>query len=273
MLTILLILINLAVATLGVYLFDFQPDGIINSPLIIIASILIGAIVSLLVLAFYIELFYVLVAKTKPQNSMLKHKIAKQMVSFPMHLTNMRVKVIGLENLPKDPGFSVYSNHTSLMDISVLMYKLYEYPVAFLAKEMVEHLPLVGKWTAKLGCVFIDRNNDRKGAESIINVIKNVKSGSTMVVFPEGTRGTEIGTMLEFKQGAFKVAIKSKAPLVPISICKPKNYSRTIWPLPRKITLVIHRAISAEEISTMKSLELSEKVEKIIQGPLNEIYK
>ena len=94
-----------------------------------------------------------------------------------------------------------------------------------------------------------------------------------MVIFPEGTRGKKIGEMLEFKQGAFKVALKSKAPLVPISIVKPKNYYKIIWPLPRRMTLVIHPAIQADEISTMKSLELSEKVEKIIQGPLNEIYK
>jgi len=273
MLTIALLIINLLVSVLGIYLFDYQPDGTINQPLVIILSILIGFIVMWTVLAIYIEILFLIVAKNKPQTSMLKHKIAKQMVSVPVHLTNMRIKVIGIENLPKDPGFSVYSNHTSLMDISVLMYKLYEYPVAFLAKEVVEHLPLVGKWTPKLGCVMIDRSNDRKGAESIINVIKNVKSGSTMVIFPEGTRGKKIGEMLEFKQGAFKVALKSKAPLVPISIVKPKNYYKIIWPLPRRMTLVIHPAIQADEISTMKSLELSEKVEKIIQGPLNEIYK
>ncbi|MBN2605568.1 MAG: 1-acyl-sn-glycerol-3-phosphate acyltransferase [Bacilli bacterium] len=273
MLTIILLLFNIVFSGVGIYLFDFKPDGAVDQIGVILLSLLLGSILMLLVLGFYIELFYVLVAKKLPQNSMLKHKIAKQMVSFPVHLTNMRIKVVGKENLPKDSGFSIYANHTSLMDISVLMYKLYDYPVAFLAKEMVEHLPFVGKWTPKLGCVMIDRNNDRKGAESIINVIKNVKSGSTMVIFPEGTRGKEIGKMLEFKQGAFKVALKSKAPLVPISIVKPKNYPKTIWPLPRRITLVIHPAISADEISTMKSLELSEKVEKIIQGPLNEIYE
>ena len=237
-----------------------------------ILSILVGWIVMFLVLGLYNEVFYHLVAKKLPQNSMLKHKIANQMVSFPMHLVNMRVKVIGRENLPKDPGFSIYVNHTSLWDIPLLMYKLNDYPIAFLEKEVVVNLFSVGKWTPALGCVTIDRDNDRKGAESIINVIKNVKNGSSMVIFPEGTRGKENGILLEFKPGSFKVALKSKAPLVPMSIVKPKKYNKTIWPMPRRVTLVIHKPLEYEEFKMMKTVELSEKVESIIKGPLNTIY-
>ena len=272
MLTILLLIINLCITISGIYIFDYQVDGIINSPFIILFSIIIGWIVMFLVLLIYIELFYVIAAKKLPQTSMLKHKIAKQMVSFPMHLTNMRVKVVGKENLPTDPGFSIYVNHTSMMDISVLMYKLYDYPVAFLEKEVVGDLFLVGKWTPKLGCVLIDRDNTRKGAEAIINVIRNVKSGSTLVVFPEGTRTKEVGTLLEFKQGAFKIALKSKAPLVPMTIVKPKNYHKIMWPLKKRITLVIHKQIPYDEFKTMKSLELSKHVKKIIESALNTIY-
>lgn len=272
MLALLLLIIGLITSGLGIYLFDFRPDGLIDSPLLIILSILVGIIVALIALVIYMEVFYQLIAKKQEQTSMLKHKLAKQMVSVPLHLLNMRIKVVGIENLPKDPGFSIYSNHTDFMDVSVLMYKLYQYPVAFLEKAGIEQLPFVGKWTPKLGCVMLDRDDARKGAESIINVIKNVKSGVTMVVFPEGTREKEIGTLLEFKQGAFKVALKSKKPLVPLSIVKPKNYPKVIWPFPKRITLVIHKAIPYEDFSAMKTLELSEMVEAIIKEPLNDVY-
>ena len=124
MLTVILMILNFTVAGLGIYLFDYRVDNSINSPLIIILSLVIGWIVFFGVLWIYIELFYKLVAKKQPQTSMRKHKIAKQMVSVPMHLTNMRVDVVGLDNLPKDPGFSIYANHTSMLDIPVLMYKL-----------------------------------------------------------------------------------------------------------------------------------------------------
>ena len=105
---------------------------------------------------------------------------------------------------------------------------------AFLAKDVVGRLFAVGKWTPELGCVMFDRSDDRKGAEAIIKVIRNVKSGSAMVVFPEGTRSKEIGTLLEFKQGSFKVALKSKSPLVPMTIVKPKNYENLFFILSKK---------------------------------------
>ena len=102
MLTILLLIINLGVTILGIYIFDYQVDNIINSPLVIILSLLVGTIVMLLTLLLYIEGLYLLVAKNQPKTSMLKHKIANQMVSIPMHLLNMRINVIGKENLPKN---------------------------------------------------------------------------------------------------------------------------------------------------------------------------
>lgn len=268
MFAIILIIINIVVSVLGVYLFDYQVDGLINSPLTIILSIVVGTLVMLATFFLYVDVFYILVAKRKPTTSRLKHIIAKQIMTVPLVATNTHTKVVGRENLPKDTGFSIYSNHTSMMDVPVLMYKLNKHPVAFLAKKAVIDLFSVGKWTPKLGCVMIDRSNARKGAESIINVIKNVKNGSTMVVFPEGTRSKEIGTLNDFKPGSFKVALKSKAPLVPITIVKPNNFKKIKWPLPKRITLVIHEPIPFNEFKGMPSLELAEKVKKIISSSL-----
>ena len=264
----LLLVINIAVSILGVYLFDYKADSVINSPLMIILSILMGTVVMLIVFFLYIDVFYFLVAKRKPQNSRLKHIIAKQIMTVPIFATNMRIKVIGIENLPENPGFAIYSNHTSMMDVPVLMYKLYKYPVAFLTRKAIGNLFAVGKWIPKLGSVMIDRDNVRKGAESIIKVIKNVKSGLTMVVFPEGTRSKEIGIMGEFKPGSFKVALKSKAPLVPLTIIKPKNFKQVKWPFPKRITVVIHKPIPFEEFKNMTSIDLCIKVREIIEVPL-----
>jgi len=265
MFAVLLIVINIAISILGVILFDYRVDGVINNPIIIILSILVGIISMFVVFFLYIEVFYILVAKPRPQDSKLKHFLAKQIMTVPLFWTNTRTKVIGKENLPKNPGFSIYSNHTSMMDIAILMYKLDKYPVAFLAKQVVNDLFAIGKWTPKLGCVMIDRTNTRKGAESIIKVINNVKSGSTMVVFPEGTRSKEIGKLNDFKPGSFKVALKSKAPLVPITIVKPSNFKKIKWPLPKRVSIVIHEPIPYDELRKMTSLDLSDKVKRIIE--------
>lgn len=268
MLTIILLLLNAAFAATGIYLFDYQVDLSVDNALVIVLSLLSGTIFMVLLGAIYEELFFITVAKKKPINSMLKHTIAKQLLSFPVYVTNRRIKVVGRENLPKEPGFSIYSNHTSMWDIPVLMHTLSKYPVAFLAKEVVETLPFIGKWTPTLGCVMIDRSNDRKAAESIIQVIRNIKGGSTMVIFPEGTRTPKLGTLIPFKDGSFKVALKSKAPLVPITIHKASNYKKRFWPLKKQITVHIHPAIPFQDLKGMKSQDLSEKVKAIIEEKL-----
>lgn len=268
MFALLLFVINIAVSIFGIYFYDYQIDNAINDPLVILLSILAGTLVMLFLFFAYIEILFQLVAKRLPINSKLKHYFAKHIMSVPLFLTNTRTKVVGLENLPKDPGFSIYSNHTSMFDIPVFMYKLKKYPVAFLAKQSVNDVFAIGKWTPPLGCVMIDRENSRKGAESIIKVIKNVKAGSTMVVFPEGTRTTEIGKLIEFKPGSFKVALKSKAPLVPVTISKPANFNKILWPFPRRITLVIHKPIPFEEFRKMTSVDLAVQVKEIIKSAL-----
>jgi len=272
MLSLILLLVNVLVPVFGVLYFDYLPDGSINSPLIIILSIIIGTICMLLTLAFYIELFYYTIAKRKPINSMMKHKVAKQMIVISLHITHTRVKVIGIENLPKNPSFSIYTNHTSMFDIPVLMYKLKDYPIAFLAKEVVGKIFSIGKWIEPLGCVLIDRSNDRKGAEAIIKVIRNVKGGSSMVIFPEGTRSPKADELLPFKPGAFKVALKSKAPLVPVTIIRPSGRDKKRWPLPKRVTVIIHKPIPFDEFKVMKSQELSDYVEGIIKKPIDEKF-
>jgi len=90
-----------------------------------------------------------------------------------------------------------------------------------------------------------------------------------MVVFPEGTRSKEIGQLLPFKPGSFKIALKSRVPLVPITIVKPLNFKKIKWPRPKRMTLVIHPPIPYEELKTKTSNELADYVRDIISKPLN----
>ncbi len=268
MLTIYLLVVNIGVTVFGIYLFDYQVDNAINSPLVILLSIIVGIIASFLAAIFYLELFYFLFAKGKPDTSKIKHKIAKQILGVPLHLFNVRTKIVGKEKLPKDNKFLIYANHTSELDISMLKCKLPEYPIAFLAKKAVEKYLSIGKWALAIGCVMIDRENNRRGVESASQVVKKVQNGSTMVIFPEGKVNREIGKQLKFRSGAFRIALQSEVPLVPVSIVKDKNYDNRFWPMPKKFTIVIHKPLPYEEFKTLKSRELSNKVYEIIDSEL-----
>jgi 1-acyl-sn-glycerol-3-phosphate acyltransferase len=261
----LLIIIHFIVMGLGIYLFDYQADQVINSPLVIILSLISGLLAMLIVFYLYIEVFYYLFGKNDSPTSKRKHFFAKHIMIVPLFGLNMKVKVKGYENLPKETGFSIYANHTSMMDIPILMYYLKKHPVAFLAKKEAGEIFSVGKWIPALGGVLVDRSSARQGAESILKVIKNIKNGSTMVIFPEGTREKKLNTILDFKAGSFKAALKSKKPLVPVTLVKSEKRP---WPRRKNVTMVIHQAIPYDDFKDLTSNDLADKVKAIINEPL-----
>lgn len=134
---------------------------------------------------------------------------------FTIKSVGMNIHVKGLENIPKTTCIFM-GNHQSILDIPVLRHVVNR-ELDLVAKEELLKVPVIGYWIKNLNCVAIDRSNPREGIKAISKVINLVKEGYTFAVFPEGTRSKD-GKVHEFKKGTFKIATKSKAPIVPFAI-------------------------------------------------------
>jgi 1-acyl-sn-glycerol-3-phosphate acyltransferase len=132
-----------------------------------------------------------------------------------VRLGGFRVRVEGLEELP--PGGAVLvANHQSVVDIPLLL-SAFPRPVKFLAKRELGEIPLFGKAMAAAGNLFVDREDPRDAVPLLRDAGARVRGGALLVVFPEGTRSTD-GSIGEFKPGAFYLALRSGAPVVPVYI-------------------------------------------------------
>jgi 1-acyl-sn-glycerol-3-phosphate acyltransferase len=132
-----------------------------------------------------------------------------------LRLGGFRVRVEGMGELP--PGGAVLvSNHQSVVDIPLLL-SAFRRPVKFLAKRELGEIPLFGKAMAAAGNLFVDREDPRDAVLMLRDAGARVRGGALLVVFPEGTRSTD-GSIGEFKPGAFHLAQKSGAPVVPVYI-------------------------------------------------------
>jgi 1-acyl-sn-glycerol-3-phosphate acyltransferase len=87
------------------------------------------------------------------------------------------------------------------------------------------------------GYIPIDRSNRKEAFKSIDLAAARVREGTSIVIFPEGTRTVD-GTLQSFKKGGFHLAIKSGRPIVPVSVSGtfailPKKgfriRQRTVW--------------------------------------------
>jgi 1-acyl-sn-glycerol-3-phosphate acyltransferase len=132
-----------------------------------------------------------------------------------LRLLRVRVRVSGLEHVPQGPA--VYAaNHASALDIFVVFGHL---PVDFriVYKKSLSLVPLVG-WAILLGGhIPIDRRNSVRARRSSAAAARRIRGGTSVVVFPEGTRSPD-GTVRLFKRGSFGLATETGVPVVPVSL-------------------------------------------------------
>ncbi len=178
------------------------------------------------------------------------------------------VNVHGLDNLPKESSMLFVSNHQSNFDILLLLAFL-PVPKGFVAKVELEHFPFVSQWMKRIHCLFMDRNDIKQSAQIIIKGIKQLQSGINMVIFPEGTR-SKTGELGEFKAGSFKLALKSKKPLIPVTIDGTRNVmeANNYKIKGQTINLYIHEPIDTTVLTKEETAELPDRVKAIIEKDL-----
>ena len=135
-----------------------------------------------------------------------------------LKVTGVTLTVEGLENIPKNTPCVFVGNHRSYYDIPLLLASL-DKPHGILAKEELGKIPLLNRWMKLLGCVFVQRDDLRASVRALNDATAIVESGRSFVIFPEGTRYKgEEGGVGEFKSGAFRIAVKTGAPVVPVAM-------------------------------------------------------
>lgn len=135
-----------------------------------------------------------------------------------LKLAGDEVTVTGLENIPKDRAVVFAANHRGLYDIPLMLTSLGK-PIPLVAKIESNRVPLIRSWMEMLHCLFLDRDNPRQGIEIINQAAELVEKGYSVGIFPEGTRYKgEEGGLGTFLGGAFRIASKSNAPIVPVVI-------------------------------------------------------
>lgn len=186
-----------------------------------------------------------------------------------VRLTGSEVEVIGEENIPENGSMVFVSNHQSNFDIPILLGYIKK-EKGFVSKAEAKKLPVVGGWMKFLDCVFMERTDPRAALRSIKEGIEIVKKGNSLVIFPEGTRSAN-GEIDEFKAGSFKLALKSKAPVVPITIDGSINIMRkgSNKISPAKVKIIISEPVDTSEYKATESYLLREKVYEIIKSNLS----
>ncbi len=204
-----------------------------KNPILWILS-LIGFFLLGIVLAF---LFLLVMAKrvdkTVPQeqDSPFYRKMADIYVRGLVRLCRVKVKMQGLDQLPKEGRYLLVCNHLCIVDPVVLLYAFPHSQLAFISKKENDDMLIVGEVMHKLQCQLIDRENDRAALKTIIKCIQILKEDrASVAVFPEGYCSDD-GLLRHFRSGVFKIAQKTQVPIV---VCTVRD-TATVIPSIKKL--------------------------------------
>jgi 1-acyl-sn-glycerol-3-phosphate acyltransferase len=130
----------------------------------------------------------------------------------------VRMSVEGLAGFNLEQSYVIMANHQSALDIPALLAAT---PVSlglcFISKSSLFSIPVLGRAMQALGYVSVDRDDPREGPRVLADALARLRQGRSVLVFPEGTYSRD-GTLLPFRKGAFLLALRSRAPVLPVGI-------------------------------------------------------
>ena len=131
-------------------------------------------------------------------------------------LSRNPVMIEGLERVDPSRPAIYMTNHQSYFDV-ICLAALLPVPVRFVAKRILVYLPVFGQLIWATGHIIIEREDRRQSFQALDRAAAKIAMGTSVLVFPEGTRSPD-HRLGPFKKGGFVLGIKAGVPIIPISI-------------------------------------------------------
>ena len=200
----------------------------------------------------------------------LIYKICRLWADLALFLWGIRHKNIFLA--PKDPEKAVIFvfNHTSYMDIPVLMKAFRKQPIRILAKDAMAKIPIFG-FIYRKATVMVNRSSSEARAKSVSELINVLQHNISVVIAPEGTFNMTSEPLKSFYNGAFRIALETQTSIQPVLFLdsNARLSNKSIFSLnPGRSRAVFLPTIKVDSDNLADEEELKEKVYNIMETEL-----
>lgn len=200
-----------------------------------------------------------------------RYESARNLVRLIKNTGLVRTKAFGLENLPKEGGYMLYPNHQGKYDALGIVHT-HKKPCSIVMDKAKSYMLLVAEVMDLLDGKRLDKTDVRQAMGVINEVAEEVKNGSVFILFPEGGYQFNNKNILEeFKPGCFKIALKSRQPIVPVALVDSYRVFNSFYFGP--VTTQVHylKPIEYEEYKSLRTIEIAQLVKSRIQEKLDEV--
>ncbi len=202
----------------------------------------------------------------------LAHYVGRLWSLLNVFLSGTRMEIHGKEKIEKGRAYIVMSNHQSLFDVWALIGML-PLQIRWIVKSEIRKVPVFGYTLGRMGQVYIDRQRRQDAYLSLKAAVWKIKKGTSLVIFPEGTRSVD-GRLLKFHYGGAIMALRSGVPILPVTV----NGGRFVLPKhtlslrPGRIQIIIGDTIDPRTFAKNGKNELMATVKSAIEKNLNLEY-
>ena len=235
-------------------------------PLLLAFCILLG-LVALFFL--WLTINWLLVDKKKKYTDESRYYRFVINISTVIASAVMRIHVHteGMEKIPREGSVLFVSNHRGNFDPILSWYQLRAWKPVFISKQENFNLPWFGRYIHRLRFLAIDRSSVAASRHVFMEASHMLQEGTNIMVYPEGTRSRG-ENMLPFHTAAFVMAVRSKVPVVVMTIRGTEQVNHNFpWHRTDVYLRVLETIpVSWSEAHTLQ--ELSERAETMMREDL-----
>ena len=171
------------------------------------------------------------------------------------------VEVKNYEHLVDGKQYLILSNHRGIIDPLILEMALEKTDIFgyWIAKKELYNSPFFGMFVRNAGALLLDREQ-KQMSNFFADVKQKVKEGSSIFIFPEGTRNKGEEPLIEFKEGFRIIALKNRLPILPV-------YIRT------RTDKALGSALDGRKEELTITIEIGEEIDYKSKENIQELYK
>ena len=199
-----------------------------------------------------------------------KYNYCRKIVHKVSKASKVTVNVYGTENLPKEPGYVMYSNHQGRYD-GLAIIDSHEEPCTVVLNAHRGKALFIRQFLEVLGAKKIVVGDLRGTAKLFREVEEEIKAGRNYIMFPEGIFYDNRNTMIDFHTGCMHFVFHTKCPIVPVTLYDTyKVYGVNSL---KRVSCEVHylKPIPYEEYHGLDKNELASLVKSKIQEKLDEL--
>ncbi len=175
------------------------------------------------------------------------------------------------QKMERQKSYMLVANHTSMLDIMLMLY-ISENPFVFVGKKELVKIPLFGFFYKRV-CILVDREDTKSRTGVYRRAQKRLNQGLSICIFPEGGVPDNETVLLDtFKDGAFKMAVAHAIPVVPVTFYdNKKRFSFTFFSGgPGRVRAKVHHFFETGIFGEGDKTTLREEVRAIIMNELKQ---